>query len=175
MVTGKVKNISNLLKSAYANLKFDTDNLNEFVLTEIRKYNAVSIHIRRGDYVSNPSAAAVHGICSLEYYEAAIQFIASRTDQPFFFVFSDDPQWAKNNLKTKHPTYFVEEDGTNKGAADMCLMSTCNHHIIANSSFSWWGAWLNNKADKIVVAPQIWFRDTTINTRDLLPAQWYEL
>jgi hypothetical protein len=157
------------------NFKHSFDDNSEQILKEISQHHAVSLHIRRGDYVTNPSAAAVHGVCSLEYYDAAIRLIATRISQPFFFVFSDDPQWAKENLKMNHPVHFVEANGPDRGVEDMWLMKSCNHHIIANSSFSWWAAWLNNKPDKIVVAPKIWFRDPTINTRDLIPKQWIRL
>lgn len=145
------------------------------ILDSIKKYNSVSLHIRRGDYVTNPSAAAVHGVCSLQYYYDAVHYIAAQTSQPFFFIFSDDPQWAKENLKINHPVHFVEANGPDRGVEDMWLMKSCNHHIIANSSFSWWAAWLNNSIEKIVVAPRVWFKDSTINTRDLIPDQWHRL
>ena len=156
-------------------LKRSLDKTSEEIQKEISKYSSVSLHIRRGDYVTNPSAAIVHGVCSLDYYDAAIQLIATQVNKPFFFVFSDDPQWAKENLKMSHPVHFVEANGPDRGVEDMWLMKSCNHHIIANSSFSWWAAWLNSKPGKIVIAPRIWFRDSTINTQDLIPKQWIQL
>ena len=157
------------------NYKGPLDDKNILILKKIKIHNSISLHIRRGDYVSNPSAAAVHGVCSLEYYDAAMRFIASHAGQPHFFVFSDDPQWAKENLKMSYPVHFVEANGPDRGVEDMWLMKSCNHHIIANSSFSWWAAWLNNKPAKIVVAPRTWFRDPAINTQDLIPKQWIRL
>jgi hypothetical protein len=145
------------------------------ILDEILKCPAVSLHIRRGDYVSNPSAALIHGVCSLDYYHSAIHHIAASVENPHFFVFSDDPQWAKENLKVRHPVRFVEANGPDRGVEDMWLMKSCNHHIIANSSFSWWAAWLNSKAGKIVIAPRIWFLDKNIDTRDLIPEQWHKI
>lgn len=145
------------------------------VLDRILQCPAVSLHIRRGDYITNPSAALVHGVCSLEYYYSAIGHIAAHVDRPLFFVFSDDPQWAKDNLKISHPVEFVEANGQDRGAEDMWLMKSCKHHIIANSSFSWWAAWLNDRLDKIVIAPRIWFLDKKIDTKDLISEQWHKI
>ena len=144
-------------------------------LDEITKCSAVSLHIRRGDYITNQSAAAVHGVCSLDYYHSAIRHICKYVPNPVFFVFSDDPQWAKDNLKITYPVHFVEGNGPDRGIEDLWLMKSCNHHIIANSSFSWWAAWLNDNQDKIVIAPRIWFLDKKLDARDLIPAQWHRL
>ena len=145
------------------------------ILEGILQCPAVSLHIRRGDYITNPSAALVHGVCSLDYYYSAIGHITAHVDNPHFFVFSDDPQWAKDNLKISYPVQFVEANGPDRGAEDIWLMKSCNHHIIANSSFSWWAAWLNDRQDKIVIAPRIWFLDKKINTKDLIPEQWHKI
>ena len=142
------------------------------VLAEIQQSAAVSLHIRRGDYVSNPSAAAVHGVCPLEYYYSAIKHMAAHVPAPSFFVFSDDPQWAKDNLEISYPARFVEANGPDRAEEDLWLMKSCRHHILANSSFSWWGAWLNGDRDKVIIAPRNWFRDKKINTQDLIPEQW---
>ena len=145
------------------------------VLNEILQRSAISLHIRRGDYITNPSAAAVHGVCPLEYYYSAIRHICTHVHSPHFFVFSDDPQWAKDNLKISFPVQFVEANGPDRSVEDMWLMKSCNHHIIANSSFSWWAAWLNNKQNKIVISPRIWFLDRKIDTKDLIPEQWVRI
>ncbi|MGA7195181.1 MAG: alpha-1,2-fucosyltransferase [Anaerolineales bacterium] len=145
------------------------------ILDGILQCPAVSMHIRRGDYITNPSAALVHGVCSLDYYYSAIGHIIAHVDNPHFFVFSDDPQWAKDNLKINYPIQFVEANGPDRGVEDMWLMKSCNHHIIANSSFSWWAAWLNDRLDKIVVAPRIWFLDNKIDTNDLIPERWHRI
>jgi hypothetical protein len=145
------------------------------ILDEILQCTAVSLHIRRGDYITNPSAASVHGVCSLDYYYSAIRHITTHVQNPYFFVFSDDPEWAKDNLKISQPVWFVEANGPDRGVEDMWLMKSCKHHIIANSSFSWWAAWLNGRQDKIVIAPRIWFLDKTINTGDLIPEQWHRI
>ena len=138
---------------------------------QIYQVNAVSLHVRRGDYANNAKNIATHGLCSLDYYQAAVQHIANQVESPHFFVFSDDIAWVKSNLKIDYPHQFIDH---NKGAEsynDMCLMSMCKHNIIANSSFSWWSAWLNLDTDKIVIAPKQWFVNK-INLPDLIPQEW---
>ncbi len=147
---------------------------NEELAATIDQANAVGLHIRRGDYVNNSNTKATHGLCSLDYYHAAIKYVAERVETPRFFVFSDDIAWAQENLKLNFPCQFI---GHNQGASsyiDMQLMSLCKHHIIANSSFSWWGAWLNSNADKIVIAPRRWFASQA-DVRDLFPSGWVTL
>lgn len=141
---------------------------------QIIRTNAVSLHVRRGDYANNPKTIATHGICSLNYYRAAIQHISDLIKEPFFFIFSDDMDWVKDNLKMNFPCQYVDYNQGVGSYNDMRLMSMCRHHIIANSSFSWWGAWLNPSPDKIVVAPKRWFANET-DTRDLIPQSWLRL
>ena len=141
---------------------------------QIGRGNAISLHVRRGDYASNPKTTATHGLCTPEYYRSAIQYVTDRVDQPSFYIFSDDPDWVRQNMKVEFPCYFVDH---NKGAEsynDMRLMSLCRHHIIANSSFSWWGAWLNPDPNKIVVAPRKWFANDN-DVSDLFPSGWVTL
>jgi hypothetical protein len=110
----------------------------------------------------------------MNYYCTAIQYVSERVEQPHFYVFSDDMAWAKENLKLEFPCHYMEH---NKGAEsynDMRLMSLCRHHIIANSSFSWWGAWLNPGTSKIVIAPKNWFAKPA-DVSDLYPAGWVTL
>lgn len=136
---------------------------------------AVSLHVRRGDYVNNAQTAQYHGVCSLDYYRQAVAYIVARVAAPHFFVFSDDHAWVSENLDTGCPTTFVQTNSPDQGIFDMALMKTCRHHIIANSSFSWWGAWLNANDEKIVVAPQRWFNEASKDTSDLIPAGWVRL
>lgn len=157
------------------NMAGDLGNASKKFLEEILQCASVSLHIRRGDYVTNPSAAAVHGICSLGYYNTAVNHIGNLVKNPVFFVFSDDLQWAKDNLRCHYPMQFVDANGPDRSVEDMWLMKSCKHHIIANSSFSWWGAWLNERPDKIVIAPRVWFLDRKIDTRDLIPEKWHRL
>jgi len=152
------------------------EEVNQKVLEEIDSVMAVSLHIRRGDYVSNPKAFKVHGTCSLEYYHEAAKYVAERLDSPpIFYVFSDDPKWARENLKLPFKMRFISHNSVQDPSSDLQLMSACRHHVIANSSFSWWGAWLNSSPEKIVVACRRWFADPTKNDCDLVPEEWIRL
>lgn len=137
----------------------------------MRTVTAVSIHIRRGDYIGNPK----HETDTSLYYQAAMRYIEKRVPHPVYFIFSDDMPWVKENFSTNFETHYVDFNDALHNFEDLHLMSSCNHHIIANSSFSWWGAWLNASSEKIVVAPKIWFTDATIDTRDILPETWITL
>jgi hypothetical protein len=155
--------------------KEPSDRENEALAAAIDAANAVSLHVRRGDYVTNPTTYRYHGICSAEYYQRAIDHLTSRVGMPHIFVFSDDQDWTRANLHFAVPTTFVGTNPPDCGYRDMMLMARCRHHIIANSSFSWWGAWLNPSPDKIVVAPQRWFGGSSNDTRDLIPPSWVRL
>ena len=114
-------------------------------------YQSVSIHIRRSDYLK---LRHIYCICDLDYYTEAMNLMRKTIENPIFFVFSDDITWCKNNLDGEF--IFIEET---TDIDDMFLMSKCSHNIIANSTFSWWGAWLNNNPNKQVIAPKKWFID----------------
>lgn len=148
---------------------------NATMLQQIMRVNAVSLHVRRGDYVSNEHAAKFHGLQPLDYYKEAIRQLSTKVKNPHFFIFSDDPQWCKDNLKFDHPTTFVDHNPPDRGYEDMRLMRNCQHHIIANSSFSWWGAWLGNNPGRIVYAPKRWFNDPSIDTSDVAAKGWITL
>ena len=145
---------------------------NEEIAKFIDQSNSVSLHVRRNDFVKNPDINSFHGLCSLEYYNAAIRYIACRVEHPIFFVFSDDLNWVKSNLIIDFPCEFIGHNQGIESYNDMRLMSLCKHHIIANSSFSWWGAWLNPNTSNLTVAPECWFADPRLDTCDLLPADW---
>lgn len=147
---------------------------NAALAAEMRACESVSLHIRRGDYAANPEALKVHGVVPLDYYRAAAAKMAEGLKRPRFFIFSDDMEWVRENLDVGHPLRFVGADRRNADYEDLHLMSQCRHQIIANSSFSWWGAWLNRNPDKIVVAPKGWFA-APIDTRDLIPEAWLQL
>ncbi|HBH71687.1 MAG: Glycosyl transferase family 11 [Parcubacteria group bacterium GW2011_GWC1_42_11] len=136
--------------------------------------NSVSIHIRRGDYVDNPRINKFHGVCPIEYYTNAIDCISQSIHNPTFYVFSNDIEWAKNNLRVSYPIFFVS-DKIIPDHEELIIMSNCKHNIIANSTFSWWGAWLNVNQDKIVIAPQKWFTGSDTNTKDLIPEAWVRI
>ncbi len=140
----------------------------------IGQTNSVSLHVRRNDFANNSRIKSIHGLCSLEYYQAAIRYIAERVERPKFFIFSDDVAWVKSNLKIDFPCEYVDHNQGKESYNDMRLMSLCKHQIIANSSFSWWGAWLNPSKSKMVLAPSRWFAKP-MDTSDLIPPQWVRL
>ncbi len=142
------------------------------MLAQIQEENSVSMHIRRGDYLTNPAAAQVHGVLELEYYYEAMERMRTKMLNPKFFVFSDDPVWVKKNFRDTADLSFSSNPNTNKDYEDLRLMSACKSHIIANSTFSWWGAWLNPRSDKTVIAPKNWFAANAHNDKDLIPTSW---
>ena len=141
-------------------------------LGQIAATDAVSVHVRRGDYVTNLDANSFHGTCELSYYRTAAQLIANIVQRPHFFVFSDEVDWAKAHMGFIAPVTFVQFPEPVHDFEEIHLMSMCRFNIIANSSFSWWGAWLNNHPNRVVVAPMRWFRDPKIDTSDMIPSDW---
>ena len=148
---------------------------NEKIIEKINSCNAISIHIRRWDYISNDTTNRVHGTCDLNYYKQAIGLIKEKIDNPIFFFFSDDINWAKEHLKVSEKSYYIDRNNANTNYEDMRLMSLCKHNIIANSSFSWWWAWLNSNPKKIVIAPSKWFNDNSRSTSDIIPSTWKKI
>jgi hypothetical protein len=152
--------------------KVDPTERNRQTSNIIASSESVAVHIRRGDYVTLAQANSFHGLCPPEYYQLAADEIKKQVNMPVFFVFSDDIEWVKDNVKLDYKTIFIDHNDPDQGYEDLRLMSLCRHHIIANSSFSWWGAWLNPSPKKIVVAPRIWFQKASQDTRDLIPPTW---
>ncbi|OGM93880.1 hypothetical protein A2524_00615 [Candidatus Wolfebacteria bacterium RIFOXYD12_FULL_48_21] len=144
------------------------------MLRDIDGSDSVSLHIRRGDYVTNKNANAFHGTCPPEYYHAAIKEIGKHVHSPKFFIFSDDIEWAKADVGMPAHATYVSRDGI-ADYEELLLMSKCKHNIIANSSFSWWGAWLNANSNKIVVAPKRWINDERVDTSDAVPVEWVSM
>lgn len=141
------------------------------LLGRLRNSRALSIHVRRGDYVSNQAALKFHGFTGEEYYRAAIGEMSKSVDSiDFCCVFSDDIEWAKQHIKTSMETVYV--DWNTKGSEDLRLMMNCTHHITANSSFSWWGAWLGEKSGSKIIAPLKWFADAKTSDKDIVPERW---
>ena len=168
------KNIESTIRSDFR-FATHTDIGDDTLLRSICNVCSVSVHVRRGDYVSNQITNEFHGVCTPGYYQKAIQVITNKVSNPHFFVFSDDPAWTVEHLRFSYPVTFVNSNYGSKSYKDMRLMSHCRHHIIANSSFSWWGAWLNPDPNKMVIAPKQWFNDPTINTSDLIPGEWQRI
>ncbi len=147
---------------------------NKELLEQIQQdSSSVSMHVRRGDYVSNENAAKFHGLTGVDYYKAAVKELTKHFKMANLYVFSDDPEWCKKNLKFTQQTTYISHN--TDGSEDMRLMKTCRHNIIANSSFSWWGAWLNENPNKIVIAPKQWFSHPESNTKDVIPESWQKL
>ena len=157
---------------------FDIDNFSDLIksyLIKIKSQNLVSIHIRRGDYLK-PQMKSTHGLCDIEYYLKAVEFFKQKTNNPKFILFSDEPEEAEKELKpflTDFITY--KGDTTKNDSVEMYLMSQCSGNIIANSTFSWWAAYLNPNPDKIIIAPKRWFNKANFNTKDLIPSPWIQL
>jgi hypothetical protein len=136
-------------------LKQDISNEAKKHLENIKNINSISLHVRRGDYVQDTHTNKVHGICDFEYYKKAIEHIKNKVEKPMFYIFSDDISWCKENFNFLENKVFI--DDTKSALEDLELMKHCKHNIIANSTFSWWGAWLNDNDNKIVIAPKIWW------------------
>ena len=133
--------------------------------------NPIALHIRRGDYVKNSDN---HPVCSIEYYEAALKHF---DDDRNVIVFSDDPLWCHDTKLFSDDRFIISENEDNR--VDLCLMSLCNDFIIANSTYSWWGAWLSSNKNKKVIAPVQWFGKSGYtkdhDTKDLIPETWMRI
>ena len=140
----------------------------------------ISIHIRRGDVVIDAKTNKYYGICDIPYYEKSIREIIKRLSKdgtpvnPTFFIFSDDIDWVRQNLKINFPTFFVS--GRNiPDYEEIMIMSLCQHNIIANSSYSWWAAWLNKNENKIIIAPKVWIKKFPNPHKNILPKSWIQI
>jgi hypothetical protein len=149
---------------------YDKENLS--IITKIKDTNSVSIHVRRGDFLNADNINLFGDVCTKSYFEKAIALIESRVTNPYFFVFSNDLEWVKENLIINNVTYVACNSGKDSWK-DMCLMSFCKHNIIANSTFSWWGGWLNKNRDKIVVSPSRFLKNDTFT--DIYPDSWTKI
>lgn len=142
----------------------------------IQRENSISLHVRRKDYVESPRRIEVYDVCSIEYYRRAVEYLRQIVPNASFFVFSDDISWATVNLKFLSPAVeMVDVKGAAQDVEELILMSYCKHHIIANSSFSWWGAWLGATAETVTIAPRQWIRDRRRENRDITPVEWIRM
>jgi len=146
--------------------------INKELAKQITSCESVSLHIRRGDYISNSRTNQILGICDLDYYFHCVDCLAQTIKHPYFFIFSDDHEWTRNYLKLPYPAIIVDYNKADKNYEDLRLMSQCKHHIIANSTFSWWSAWLSQNPKKIIFAPKRWFKSNAYNPKDLIPDKW---
>lgn len=144
---------------------------NQLLSEKVKNTNSVAIHVRRGDYINHPLFG---NICNENYYNKAIKYMQINVSNPAFFIFSNDILWCKNQFNLPNATYIDGNIGCNS-YIDMQLMSYCKHNIIANSSFSWWAAWLNHNENKMVVAPKKWLNNIDNEVIDIVPTQWIKL
>lgn len=145
------KDISDLVLNTFQFKGIDQDNSK--LAEKVKQVESVSLHIRRGDYLKN----SIYGVCDGEYYKKAIELVNSKIDNPKFYVFSDDPEWCKGFMLSQKVNHQIITHNTGVNSyKDMYLMTQCKHNIIANSTFSWWGAWLNRNKSKLVLCPNKW-------------------
>lgn len=167
------ENIENIVRKEFT-FKNDPYGLNCDWLAKIEDSISVSLHVRRGDYIYNKEANEFHGTCSLDYYTRAVAQIADRINgKPKLFIFSDDPDWTKNNINLlgfEHS--YIGNNNEENCYEDLRLMAACKYHIIANSTFSWWGAWLDSRKDSFTIAPKQWFASNKLNSDDVIPERW---
>lgn len=142
------------------------------LLGQIGESQSICVHVRRGDYLSNPAAAKAHGTCAIAYYQRGVEALSQVLSQPHCFIFSDDPEWVWQSLSLSCPSTVVDANSTADAHWDLFLMAACNHFVIANSSLSWWGAWMGSAPDKRVIAPERWFLTNEKDTQDLIPSNW---
>ena len=158
------------------NMKIKANDYYSSILQLAVDKESVSVHFRRGDFVNNTQTNEFHGLCDIDYYKNAMSYFKNKLGKVTFFMISDDIEWVKNQFKFENDIIFIE-NFKGKDYEDMRLMSQCKHNIIANSSFSWWGAWLNNNPAKIVISPKRWFNneEKQQQTKDLIPENWIKL
>lgn len=149
-----------------------TEEKNLKLLNEMQKYEAVSIHIRRGDFLKFPQYI---NLGESNYYQSAIAYMKEHVQNPLFIVFSDDLEWCKEHILKGEKCHYVDWNVGDKSFRDMQLMSMCKHNIIANSTFSWWGAWLNEYKNKIVVAPLKIYSEKKYDDSEYIPEGWIQL
>jgi hypothetical protein len=161
--------IGNIIRQELT-VKYPYDTQNQAMADKIMNTQSVGIHIRHGDNAN--SVALNHGVLPIDYYKQAVDLISHALDNPFFYIFSDDIPWAQSALDFLDHKIFVDWNGDLKNHEDFRLLSLCKHHIIANSTFSWWGAWLGKKENQMVFAPQKYYQKMEQKNPDLYPQTW---
>jgi hypothetical protein len=160
--------------------KLPLDEANEMILQRIRETQSVAVHVRRGDYVNKPKVTSIHGICDEGYYDTALKLLGDKIPKAVYYFFTDDPEWVQHNIIDKFRDFQIILVKNNYGEdswKDMFLMCNCKYHIIANSSFSWWGAWLSQYPKQIVVAPSKWFTNADFGgfPQEIVPESWIKI
>lgn len=173
------KNIRPLILNSFS-FKRQLNEKNQHLLEQIKRTSSVSLHVRRGDYISNEIYKSIVGdVCSYDYYLNSLRYLEEKLGPGLsYFIFSDDIDWVKENLNflNDRDTVFIGHNTGKDSYIDMQLMSQCKHNIIANSTFSWWGTWLNQTPDKIVIAPKMWYNDyERCKNNDIVPEEWVKI
>ena len=147
----------------------------QMLLSDIQKSNAVALCIRKGDYLSSNRTKSRFYNCSIEYYQRAIEYISLNVEKPVFYVFTNDERWVKENVCFPKGVSFVfrKNDEILPDFLELQLIASCKHFIISNSTFHWWGAWLSENDEKIIIRPKLWFSDGT--EIDIYPPSWVNL
>lgn len=134
--------------------------------------NSIALHIRRGDYLNNPEAARLYHNLESNYYRRCVEQWSEQHANPQVYIFSNDPQWCSDNVTFDHKTHFVDHNDASTAHEDLFLISQARCCVVANSTFSWWGAWLNQRADKSILAPDTWFQPQTLDGSSIIPKSW---
>lgn len=170
------KEIEDTIRTDFSSYKDPLDEASQHMLQQIQQKTSVSVYFRRTDYVTNVLNKKFLGEQTMDYYNNAVEHMASKVTDPHFFIFSDDIEWCKKNVVLPYLTTFVgQECAGTKFTGFIRLMSACKHHVITNSTFSWWPAWLNPSKEKIVIAPKHWVADTALDTTDVTPSEWIRM
>ena len=166
------KEIENDIRALYQ-FPEDDNKLNIETKEKMAATNSVAMHIRRGDYLNREVMQLYGNPCDEQYYQKAIAYFVEKCKDTNFFVFTNDKEWVRDNFKVASQMIFVDWNNGKNSFRDMELMSCCKHNVIANSSFSWWSAWLNRNKEKLVVAPKVWFEN--ISTPDIWCNGWIRM
>jgi hypothetical protein len=167
--TEKYFNMSPVKEKIYEefSLRKELTGKNKKAADSIQQNPSVGVHIRRGDYVREGYAL------SRDYYRKSMDMITNKYTNVTFYLFSDDIDWVKENITFSENIKYITNNDVTEGYKDLKLMSLCDHNIIANSTFSWWGAWLNQNDQKLVIAPSIWFKGIHTDKTDIIPERWH--
>lgn len=166
------------IKADLAPARLPRDAAFERLLADIDRGASIALHVRRGDYLT--TERELHQVCGDEYYERAIRFVRERVSGARLYVFSDDPAWCRARFATRDPSATIVDLAASRAepGLDLHLMSRCKHHIISNSTYSWWGAWLAAAPGQIVCTPSRWFNDKAMSAaamRDTVPEAWHRI
>ncbi|WP_298939625.1 alpha-1,2-fucosyltransferase [uncultured Dysgonomonas sp.] len=168
------KNVISDIKKLYRFQEIPSDPINDEIIEKISTSNSVSIHIRRGDYIYDEANYNLFGsVCNISYYKNAIEKICSLVGNPVFFIFSNEMEWVKENIKIENEVFYIENNKGKDSWKDLFLMSSCKHNIISNSTFGWWGAWLNHNPNKNVICPDK-FLVRDLET-EIYPEDWIKI